>query len=163
MCQAPGAEEGESQASGRVSGAPSWNAPAQQEIVLPGPGRRCAVSLVPVTAARAMAAADSPSAALRRHDLCSRGIRLAGKMRSDVVDLLDTYVSLPCSLWLPVGLGVLVEWLLLAGSGGLLAAVPGHEGSGPWQRWGMKRCRYPGLGAAGQCLGKLQVPGLALL
>ncbi|NXG75481.1 CNTF factor, partial [Baryphthengus martii] len=40
-----------------------------------------------------MAAADSPSATLRRHDLCSRGIRLAGKMRSDVVDLLDTYVE----------------------------------------------------------------------
>ncbi|NXV78852.1 CNTF factor, partial [Atlantisia rogersi] len=40
-----------------------------------------------------MAAADNPSAALRRSDLCSRGIRLAGKMRSDVVDLLDTYVE----------------------------------------------------------------------
>ncbi|NXI44740.1 CNTF factor, partial [Galbula dea] len=40
-----------------------------------------------------MAAADSPSAALRRRDLCSRGIRLAGKMRVDVVDLLDTYVE----------------------------------------------------------------------
>ncbi|KAM6308607.1 ciliary neurotrophic factor [Aegotheles albertisi] len=40
-----------------------------------------------------MAAADSPSAALRRCDLCSRGIRLAGKMRSDVVDLLDAYVE----------------------------------------------------------------------
>ncbi|NXS31313.1 CNTF factor, partial [Pomatostomus ruficeps] len=40
-----------------------------------------------------MAAADSPSAALRRRDLCSRGIRLAGKMRADVVDLLDTYVE----------------------------------------------------------------------
>ncbi|NWI70983.1 CNTF factor, partial [Todus mexicanus] len=40
-----------------------------------------------------MAAADSPSAALRRRDLCSRGIRLAGKMRSDVVDLLDSYVE----------------------------------------------------------------------
>ncbi|NXC20980.1 CNTF factor, partial [Corythaeola cristata] len=40
-----------------------------------------------------MAAADSPSAALRRRDLCSRGIRLAGKMRSDVVDLLDVYVE----------------------------------------------------------------------
>ncbi|NXD83616.1 CNTF factor, partial [Halcyon senegalensis] len=40
-----------------------------------------------------MAAADSPSDALRRRDLCSRGIRLAGKMRSDVVDLLDTYVE----------------------------------------------------------------------
>ncbi|NXE28780.1 CNTF factor, partial [Ardeotis kori] len=40
-----------------------------------------------------MAAADSPSAALRRHDLCTRGIRLAGKMRADVVDLLDTYVE----------------------------------------------------------------------
>ncbi|NXO01105.1 CNTF factor, partial [Rhinopomastus cyanomelas] len=40
-----------------------------------------------------MAAADSPSVALRRRDLCSRGIRLAGKMRSDVVDLLDVYVE----------------------------------------------------------------------
>ncbi|NWW02340.1 CNTF factor, partial [Oreocharis arfaki] len=40
-----------------------------------------------------MAAADSPSTALRRRDLCSRGIRLAGKMRADVVDLLDTYVE----------------------------------------------------------------------
>ncbi|KAM6321878.1 CNTF factor, partial [Podargus strigoides] len=40
-----------------------------------------------------MAAADSPSAALRRRDLCSRGIRLAGKMRSDVISLLDTYVE----------------------------------------------------------------------
>lgn len=90
------------------------------------------MSLVPMTVARAMAAADSPSAALRRRDLCSRGIRLAGKMRSDVIDLLDTYVSLPCSLWLPAVLGVLVEWLLLPGSGGLLAAVLGHEGSGPW-------------------------------
>ncbi|KAM6388761.1 ciliary neurotrophic factor [Rhynochetos jubatus] len=40
-----------------------------------------------------MAAADSSSAALRRRDLCSRGIRLAGKMRSDVIDLLDTYVE----------------------------------------------------------------------
>ncbi|NWU90162.1 CNTF factor, partial [Upupa epops] len=40
-----------------------------------------------------MAAADSPSAALRRRDLCSRGIRLAGKMRSDVIDLLDAYVE----------------------------------------------------------------------
>ncbi|NWT75927.1 CNTF factor, partial [Prunella himalayana] len=40
-----------------------------------------------------MAAADSPSAALRRRDLCSRGIRLAGKMRADVVDLLDAYVE----------------------------------------------------------------------
>lgn len=48
-----------------------------------------------MTAARTMAAADSPSTALRRRDLCSRGIRLAGKMRADVVDLLDTYVSLP--------------------------------------------------------------------
>ncbi|XP_030917361.1 E3 ubiquitin-protein ligase DTX4 [Geospiza fortis] len=66
-CQAPGTEEGENQASGRVSGAPGWNAPAQ--------------------------AAESPSAALRRRDLCSRGIRLAGKMRADVVDLLDAYVS----------------------------------------------------------------------
>ncbi|KAM9555566.1 ciliary neurotrophic factor [Guaruba guarouba] len=44
-------------------------------------------------AARAMAAADSTSATLRHRDLCSRGIRLAGKMRSDVVDLLDTYVE----------------------------------------------------------------------
>uniref|UniRef100_A0A8C9N6Y5 Ciliary neurotrophic factor n=1 Tax=Serinus canaria TaxID=9135 RepID=A0A8C9N6Y5_SERCA len=50
-----------------------------------------------------MAAAGSPSAALRRRDLCSRGIRLAGKMRADVVDLLDAYVSLPCSLCLPRG------------------------------------------------------------
>ncbi|NWR80963.1 CNTF factor, partial [Centropus bengalensis] len=40
-----------------------------------------------------MAAADSPSATLRRHDLCSRGIRLAGKMRLDVISLLDTYVE----------------------------------------------------------------------
>ncbi|NXT13169.1 CNTF factor, partial [Prunella fulvescens] len=40
-----------------------------------------------------MAAADSPSAALRRRDLCSRGIRLASKMRADVVDLLDAYVE----------------------------------------------------------------------
>ncbi|NXU44376.1 CNTF factor, partial [Drymodes brunneopygia] len=40
-----------------------------------------------------MAAADSPSTALRRRDLCSRGIRLAGKMRADVVDLLDAYVE----------------------------------------------------------------------
>ncbi|NWQ70592.1 CNTF factor, partial [Neopipo cinnamomea] len=40
-----------------------------------------------------MAGADSPSAALRRRDLCARGIRLAGKMRSDVVDLLDAYVE----------------------------------------------------------------------
>ncbi|NXT19802.1 CNTF factor, partial [Syrrhaptes paradoxus] len=40
-----------------------------------------------------MAAADSPSAAFQRRDLCSRGIRLAGKMRSDVIDLLDTYVE----------------------------------------------------------------------
>ncbi|NWV64494.1 CNTF factor, partial [Malurus elegans] len=40
-----------------------------------------------------MAAADSPSAALRRRDLCSRGIRLAGKMRVDVIDLLDAYVE----------------------------------------------------------------------
>ncbi|NXR41040.1 CNTF factor, partial [Zosterops hypoxanthus] len=39
-----------------------------------------------------MAAADSPSAALRR-DLCTRGIRLAGKMRADVLDLLDAYVE----------------------------------------------------------------------
>ncbi|XP_075569335.1 ciliary neurotrophic factor [Pelecanus crispus] len=51
------------------------------------------MSLVPVTAAWAMAAADSPSTTLRRRDLCSRGIRLAGKMRLDVVDLLDTYVE----------------------------------------------------------------------
>ncbi|XP_069660607.1 LOW QUALITY PROTEIN: ciliary neurotrophic factor [Haliaeetus albicilla] len=40
-----------------------------------------------------MAAADSSSVALRRRDLCSRGIRLAGKMRSDVINLLDTYVE----------------------------------------------------------------------
>ncbi|XP_025911396.1 ciliary neurotrophic factor [Apteryx rowi] len=40
-----------------------------------------------------MAAAETPSAALRRRDLCSRGIRLAGKMRSDVADLLDVYVE----------------------------------------------------------------------
>lgn len=41
-----------------------------------------------------MAAADTPSAStLRRRDLCSRGIRLARKMRSDVADLLDIYVS----------------------------------------------------------------------
>ncbi|CAN8214474.1 unnamed protein product [Coccothraustes coccothraustes] len=40
-----------------------------------------------------MAAAESPSAALRRRELCSRGIRLAGKMRADVVDLLDAYVE----------------------------------------------------------------------
>ncbi|XP_003206377.1 ciliary neurotrophic factor [Meleagris gallopavo] len=40
-----------------------------------------------------MAAADIPSAALRHHDLCSRGIRLARKMRSDVTDLLDIYVE----------------------------------------------------------------------
>ncbi|XP_069713239.1 ciliary neurotrophic factor isoform X2 [Phaenicophaeus curvirostris] len=40
-----------------------------------------------------MAAADSPSAALRHRDLCSRGIRLAGKMRLDVINLLDTYVE----------------------------------------------------------------------
>lgn len=55
-----------------------------------------------------MAAADSPSAALRR-DLCSRGIRLAGKMRADVVDLLDAYVSLPSLLLLAAaGLGALL-------------------------------------------------------
>lgn len=131
-CQAPGVEEGESQASGRVSRAPGWNAPAQQGIVLTGPGRRCAVSLVPVTAAQAMAAADSSSVALRRRDLCSRGIRLAGKMRSDVIDLLDTYVSLSCSLQLPVGLGALMGWPPLLGSRGLLAAVLGRKGSGPW-------------------------------
>nr|XP_025970124.1 ciliary neurotrophic factor [Dromaius novaehollandiae] len=40
-----------------------------------------------------MAAAETPSAALRRRDLCSRGIRLARKMRSDVADLLDAYVE----------------------------------------------------------------------
>ncbi|NXD01947.1 CNTF factor, partial [Certhia brachydactyla] len=40
-----------------------------------------------------MAAADSPSTALLRRDLCSRAIRLAGKMRADVVDLLDAYVE----------------------------------------------------------------------
>lgn len=55
-----------------------------------------------MTAARSMAAADSPSAALRR-DLCTRGIRLAGKMRADVLDLLDAYVSLPRSSRLPRG------------------------------------------------------------
>ncbi|XP_030805397.1 ciliary neurotrophic factor [Camarhynchus parvulus] len=93
-CQAPGTEEGENQASGRVSGAPGWNAPAQQGIVLARPGGCCcARSLVAVTAAWTMAAAESPSAALRRRDLCSRGIRLAGKMRADVVDLLDAYVE----------------------------------------------------------------------
>lgn len=131
-CQAPGTEEGESQASRCVSGAPGWNAPAQQGIVLSGPGGRCAVSLVPVTVAWAMAAADSSSAALRRRDLCSRGIRLAGKMRSDVIDLLETYVSLSCSLWLPMGLAALARGLLLLGSGGLQAAVAGHDVSGPW-------------------------------
>ncbi|XP_068800557.1 ciliary neurotrophic factor [Struthio camelus] len=36
---------------------------------------------------------ETSSAALRRRDLCSRGIRLAGKMRSDVADLLDAYVE----------------------------------------------------------------------
>lgn len=51
----------------------------------------------PGTAAWAMAAADTPSATLRHHDLCSRGIRLARKMRSDVTDLLDIYVSSPCA------------------------------------------------------------------
>jgi len=81
-----------------------------------------------VTAAQAMAAADSPSATLQRRDLCSRGIRLAGKMRSDVVDLLDTYVSLRGSLRLPTGLGALVGWLLLPGSGGLLTAVLRRKG-----------------------------------
>ncbi|XP_062432173.1 ciliary neurotrophic factor [Rhea pennata] len=40
-----------------------------------------------------MAAAETPSSTLRRHDLCSRGIRLARKMRSDVADLLDAYVE----------------------------------------------------------------------
>ncbi|XP_030095758.1 ciliary neurotrophic factor [Serinus canaria] len=60
---------------------------------LSSPGGCCARSLVAVTAARTMAAAGSPSAALRRRDLCSRGIRLAGKMRADVVDLLDAYVE----------------------------------------------------------------------
>ncbi|NWS77488.1 CNTF factor, partial [Crotophaga sulcirostris] len=40
-----------------------------------------------------MAAADSPSTALGRCDLCNRGIRLAGKMRLDVTNLLDTYVE----------------------------------------------------------------------
>ncbi|NXL83266.1 CNTF factor, partial [Alectura lathami] len=40
-----------------------------------------------------MAAADAPSAGLRHRDLCSRGIRLARKMRSDVADLLDIYVE----------------------------------------------------------------------
>lgn len=48
----------------------------------------------PGTTAWAMAAADTPSATtLRRRDLCSRGIRLARKMRSDVADLLDIYVE----------------------------------------------------------------------
>ncbi|NWR94009.1 CNTF factor, partial [Furnarius figulus] len=40
-----------------------------------------------------MAGADSPSAALQRRDLCARGIRLAGKMRADVVDLLEAYAE----------------------------------------------------------------------
>ncbi|KFO78519.1 Ciliary neurotrophic factor, partial [Cuculus canorus] len=40
-----------------------------------------------------MAAADSPSATLRHNDLCNRGIRLAGKMRLDVINLLDAYVE----------------------------------------------------------------------
>ncbi|NXI63195.1 CNTF factor, partial [Anseranas semipalmata] len=40
-----------------------------------------------------MAAADAPSATLRRRDLCNRGIRLARKMRSDIADLLDIYVE----------------------------------------------------------------------
>ncbi|NXF73009.1 CNTF factor, partial [Sclerurus mexicanus] len=40
-----------------------------------------------------MAGADSPSAALQRRDLCARGIRLAGKMRADVVNLLDAYAE----------------------------------------------------------------------
>ncbi|NXG01508.1 CNTF factor, partial [Sakesphorus luctuosus] len=40
-----------------------------------------------------MAGADSPSAALQRRDLCARGIRLAGKMRADVINLLDTYAE----------------------------------------------------------------------
>lgn len=83
-----------------------------------------------MTAAQAMAAADSPSAALRRRDLCSRGIRLAGKMRSDVVDLLDTYVSLPCSVRLPTGW----ECCGVAATDGLWGAsgsCAGHEGSGP--------------------------------
>lgn len=62
-----------------------------------------------------MAASDSPSTALRRRDLCSRGIRLAGKMRADVVDLLDAYVSLPCSFV----------------AAGIWAAVLGCEDSDP--------------------------------
>lgn len=65
-----------------------------------------------MTAAQAMAAPDSPSAALQRRDLCSRGIRLAGKMRSDVVDLLDAYVSSP------VGPGALVGGRCYQGPGG---------------------------------------------
>ncbi|NXP19268.1 CNTF factor, partial [Scytalopus superciliaris] len=40
-----------------------------------------------------MAGADGASAALQRRDLCARGIRLAGKMRSDVVDLLEAYAE----------------------------------------------------------------------
>ncbi|XP_071415255.1 ciliary neurotrophic factor [Pithys albifrons albifrons] len=40
-----------------------------------------------------MAGAASPSAALQRRDLCARGIRLAGKMRADVINLLDTYAE----------------------------------------------------------------------
>ncbi|NXG23040.1 CNTF factor, partial [Grallaria varia] len=40
-----------------------------------------------------MAGADSPTAALQRRDLCARGIRLAGKMRADVVNLLDAYAE----------------------------------------------------------------------
>lgn len=74
-----------------------------------------------MTAARTMAAADSTSAALRRRDLCSRGIRLAGKMRADVVDLLDAYVSLLCSF--------------LERCWGL-----GCEDSDPWQGWGTESC-----------------------
>ncbi|NXU91698.1 CNTF factor, partial [Xiphorhynchus elegans] len=40
-----------------------------------------------------MAGADSPSAALQRRDLCARGIRLAGKMRADVLNLLEAYAE----------------------------------------------------------------------
>lgn len=61
------------------------------------PGAARALRRESGTAAWAMAAADTPSATLRHHDLCSRGIRLARKMRSDVTDLLDIYVSSPCS------------------------------------------------------------------
>ncbi|NXK89759.1 CNTF factor, partial [Formicarius rufipectus] len=40
-----------------------------------------------------MAGADGASTALQRRDLCARGIRLAGKMRSDVVNLLEAYAE----------------------------------------------------------------------